>query len=104
MPTGEDFQELIDNTSDIWTTRNGVDGRLFTASNGNILFLPAAGVRDESDHYDPDRGFYWSSSLSTDMPWFAQSLDFISGRIKINNSVYRSVGVPVRAVRSSVQN
>lgn len=104
MPTREEFQELMDNTTNTWATRNGVDGRLFTASNGNILFLPAAGVRDESDHYDPDRGFYWSSSLSTDMPWFAQSLDFISGRIKINNSVYRSVGVPVRAVRSSVQN
>ena len=104
MPTGEDFQELIDNTSDIWTTRNGVDGRLFTASNGNILFLSAAGVRDESDHYDPDRGFYWSSSLSTNMPRFAQSLDFKSDRIDIINSVYRRVGLPVRAVRPTVQN
>lgn len=105
MPTQEEFQELIDNTSDTWATRNGVDGRLFTASNGNILFLPAAGKHVESDLTDTDHGVYWSSSLSTGhQPWYAQSLDFKSDFIKINKSVYRRVGLPVRAVRSTVQN
>lgn len=105
MPTREEFQELMDNTTNTWATRNGVDGRLFTASNGNILFLPAAGKHVESDLTDTDHGVYWSSSLSTGhQPWYAQSLDFKSDRIDIINSVYRRVGVPVRAVRSTVQN
>ena len=48
MPTNEEWQELYNNTTVTWTTRNGVDGRLFTASNGNSLFLPAAGFRNGS--------------------------------------------------------
>ena len=41
MPTKEEWQELLDNTTNKWTTQNGVNGRLFTGSNGNSLFLPA---------------------------------------------------------------
>ena len=43
MPTKEEWQELLDNTTVTWTQQNGVNGRLFTGSNGNSLFLPAAG-------------------------------------------------------------
>ena len=43
MPTKDDWQELYDNTTEAWVTQNGVNGCLLTASNGNTLFLPAAG-------------------------------------------------------------
>ena len=43
MPTEDQWEELCQNTSNSWTTQNGINGRLFTASNGNTLFLPAAG-------------------------------------------------------------
>ena len=49
MPTKEEWQELLDNTTNKWTTQNGVNGRLFTGSNGNSLFLPAVGFRWDDD-------------------------------------------------------
>ena len=46
MPTEAQFQELLNtaNCTSIWTTVNGINGRLFTSvKNGNTLFIPAAG-------------------------------------------------------------
>lgn len=69
MPTREQWVELYQNTANIWTTQNGVNGRLFTASNGNSLFLPAAGARwdDELNHVG-SLGLFCSSSLYSDYP------------------------------------
>lgn len=49
------------------TTQDGVVGRLFTATNGNTLFLPSAGYQqhDSNDCLGRD-GEYWSNSLYTD--------------------------------------
>ena len=58
MPTIEEWQELYQNTTHTWTTQNGVNGRLFTASNGSSLFLPAAGYRNNSSLGDASRGLY----------------------------------------------
>jgi hypothetical protein len=66
MPTKEDWQELLDHTSHTCTNYNGVNGWLFTASNGNTLFLAAAGSRYDGDLYDDGVGNYWSRSLMTD--------------------------------------
>lgn len=67
MPTKADWEELIANTTSDWTTRNGVYGRMFTASNGKSLFLPAAGDRwDDELCSAGSAGGYWSSSLGTD--------------------------------------
>ena len=79
MPTKEEFEELYNNTTVTWTLQNFVWGRLFTASNGNSLFLPAAGYRDDSYFDVPGRyGFYWSGSLNTDCPDAAWELTFDS--------------------------
>ncbi len=79
-PTQAEWQELIDNTTSQWTTINGVNGRCFTGSNGNSLFLPAAGSRWGSSLYDAGSlGNFWSSSLVTDYPSYPYSawiLDF----------------------------
>lgn len=102
IPTQMEWHELLINTTNIWTTRNGVNGRLFTALNGNSIFLPAGGwFADEL--YDVDIiGFYWSSSL----PAFPSPPD--SGRnFSVSSygvgedSNYRSIGFTVRAVRSA---
>ncbi len=99
MPTKEECQELYQNTTHIWTTQNGVNGRLFTATNGNYLFLPAAGYYTESslEHANWD-GVYWSSSLHNS-PYAAWSFDFSSNSCSVFNT-YRYIGLPVRAVRS----
>jgi hypothetical protein len=102
MPTKEEWQELYNNTTHTWTTQNGVNGRLFIASNGNSLFLPAAGFR--CDNYLEDGGYYWSSSLCTDFPYFAMSFCFWSGGCEMNGVGGRCCGQPVRAVRVGLQN
>ena len=65
MPTGDEFQELYDICTSVWTTKNGVYGRLFTSMiNGNSVFFPAAGLYYcTSPNFNGSYGYYWSSSL-----------------------------------------
>ena len=105
MPTKEEWQELLDNTTNTWTTQNGVNGRLFTAPNGNSLFLPSAGCRwDGNLHYVGSYGYYWSGSLYTGGPDVAWYFSFYSGYYGLNNYGRRVYGQSVRAVRSARQN
>ena len=101
MPTKEEWQELLDNTTNKWTTQNGVNGRLFTGSNGNSLFLPAVGFRwDDNLNYVGSYGYYWSSSLDTDGPNDAWLFDLYSDYHGMY-SLYRGYGQSVRAVRAA---
>ncbi|MBO4418018.1 MAG: hypothetical protein J5801_07910, partial [Bacteroidales bacterium] len=99
MPTIEDWQELLDECTWTWTTQNGVSGRLVTSNtNGNSIFLPAAGYWYNTYLYDAGSyGFYWSSSLNSDYPFIACELDFHSGNVYRLND-YRCDGQSVRAV------
>ena len=103
MPTREEIQELIDNCSSEWTTLNGVNGRKFTGSNGNNIFLPAAGYRGEGELHDLGTGgCYWSSSLYESYSDQARELYFNSGRVRLSSSDDRRVyGQTVRPVRSN---
>ena len=104
MPTQAEWQELLNYTTHIWTTQNGVTGRLFTATNGNSLFLPAAGVRYGTSLGNAGTyGYYWSSSLTTDNPLNAWLLGFNSGSCYMDYDL-RIYGFTVRPVRSSRQN
>ena len=64
MPTIDEFEELRSKCTWTWTTQNGVNGYKVTSnSNGNYIFLPAAGYRDLGSLYGAgDYGYYWSSS------------------------------------------
>ncbi len=64
MPTIDEFEELRNNCTWKWTTQNGINGYKVTSkSNGNYIFLPAAGYRDLGSLYGAgDYGYYWSSS------------------------------------------
>ncbi len=103
MPTFEQQQELYENCSSVWTTKNGVNGRLFTGPNGNTLFLPAAGGRwDGSLYYVGSYGYYWSRTLYTCFSYsvLAYNLDFTSGYVGCDGD-NRIIGFTVRAVRGS---
>ena len=66
MPTKAQFEELLANTTDEWTAINGINGRKFTASNGNYIFLPASGyVNGGSLDYRSSYGIYWTRSIQT---------------------------------------
>ena len=100
-PTQAEWQELHQNTTHTWTTQNGVLGRLFTASNGNSLFLPAAGYRNYSSLAGTGNGgTYWSSSLRTNFPNTAIMYYYNSDNCDIYGSD-RYVGRSVRPVRSA---
>ena len=69
MPTEAEWTELIDNCTWIWTTQNGINGYQVSSSNGNSIFLPAGGERDNNDlEFTDVDGSYWSSSLDTNSP------------------------------------
>ena len=99
-PTEAEWEELIDHTTAQWTTRNGVNGRLFTGANGNSLFLPAAGGRDSSLAGAGSVGRYWSSSLSMVFPSDAICFGFGSD-VQATGHGYRYFGFCVRAVRQN---
>ena len=65
MPTIEQFKELIANCTYEWAEEKGINGGKFTSkTNGNIIFLPAAGLRFGSElHYARAIGHYLSSTL-----------------------------------------
>ena len=101
MPTKEDWEELIANTTAEWTQVNGVAGRKFTAANGNSLFLPAAGDRWGGElYYAGSRGYYWSSSLYAGRPYGAWDFGFYSAGLKVHDND-RLGGFSVRAVRQN---
>ena len=85
MPTYDELSELknTNNCTWTWTTQNGVNGYKVTSKkNGNSIFLPAAGYRNDSDLYGAGSyGYYWSSSLRTDGSYFACYLLFFSSYV-----------------------
>lgn len=102
-PTREEWEELLDYCTSVWTTQNGVRGRRFTGPNGNTLFLPAAGYRWGDYLFDAgSAGYYWSSSLNSDFPNHAWNCYFYSGYCLMDDD-YRISGHSVRAVRSARQ-
>ena len=74
MPTRKEFEELINNCTFKWTTRNGSCGRFswtdgvkgikfMSKKNGNSIFLPATGCH--KDHFllsEKEECCYWSST------------------------------------------
>ena len=102
MPSLAQFEELINSsyTTTTWTTLNGVYGRKITSiSNGNSIFLPAAGYRYGSSlNYGGSLGYYWSRTLGTSSTSNAYDLYFVSSNV---NTYYinRYYGESVRPVR-----
>ena len=99
MPSPTQLKELTANTTNTWTTQDGVNGRLFTSKkNGKSIFIPAAGnVWDGSVSYSGDDGCVWSSMLSTCNVDCGQYLFFFSDNAYLLN-YDRNAGFSVRGV------
>ena len=103
MPTRGEIEELISETNSEWTTVNGVEGMKFTSkTNGNSIFLPAAGDRHDSDFGNGGvEGSYWSSSLYESGPYYAYGLYFGMVTAYRSNCTRGTVGRSVRPVRKN---
>ena len=99
MPTNEEWTELRNNCTWIWTILNDVNGyKVKSKINGNSIFLPAAGYRFGGDlDYAGYYCFYWSSSLDTEGPDNAWSVDLLSGGVDWGGHS-RDAGQSVRPV------
>ncbi|MBQ0031128.1 MAG: InlB B-repeat-containing protein [Bacteroidales bacterium] len=101
MPTTAELAELINSCDWNWAedyNGSGVNGKLGTSKvNGNTIFLPAIGFRNDTILYDGSNGLYWSSMLKVNEPDLAHCLYFNSGNI-FWNQIGVGAGLPVRAV------
>ena len=81
MPSPDQIEELIDNTTSTWTTQDGVNGSLFTSKKdtSKSIFIPAAGgAWDGSFDSSGVSGGVWSSMLSSGNVDSGQLLIFYS--------------------------
>lgn len=104
MPTTAEFQELVDNCTSVWTTLNGVNGRIFTSNtNGKTLFLPAGGFYDGLFLANRgSSGAYWSNKYATANG--AYRFGFNSSEISPIGTPARHYGMLVRAVKDGTPN
>ena len=87
MPTKEEFNAFI----------VGAEYESGNFTHKEVTF-PAAGYGAGTDlRYVDDRGYYWSSSLSTFNSLYAYCLRFLDGRVD-RDSDYRYIGCSVRAL------
>ena len=102
MPTLQEIKDLYNSayTTTEWVKVNGVKGRKITSkSNGNSIFLPAAGYRyDTALLYEGFYGDYWSRELDASDSDIAYNLYFYPGGVDTQYGI-RSDGRSVRAVR-----
>lgn len=99
MPTDYELTELHKLCTWTWTTENGVNGyRVTSKSNGNSIFLPAAGLRYANSLFDAgSSGYIWSNSLYTYQPVTANLLSCVSSYVN-DGSNSRCCGNSVRPV------
>lgn len=100
MPTEEEKEELREGCDWTWTNNyedSGVAGRIGKSkTNGNTIFLPAAGNANYEDRYDGGSlGCYWCSSLRSEI--YACRLRFVSSGF-VSTYCRRFWGCSVRAV------
>ena len=98
MPTKSKLEELKNGCTWTWTTRNSKKGYKVTGPNGNSIFLPAAGYRNDGKLYNAgSKGYCWSSSLDESGPCSSYCLYFRLDDHGLSRS-YRVDGHTVRAV------
>ena len=101
-PTIDQMQELIDNCTWEKTTIHGVWCQVITGPNGNTMYLPVAGYRNDAAYAGAgDMCCYWSRTLLyLSSPVIASSLRTIVTDVSCGTDA-RYKGCSVRAVRVS---
>ncbi len=107
MPTLSEMAELGDesNCTWAWVSRTNSAGetincyKVVSVKNGNIIYLPASGLRDgDGLSGRGSNGYYWASTLNGYDVSYACYLNFDSGYRNVHYYGHRYYGFPVRPV------
>lgn len=103
MPTKQEFEELMANCTQTWTTQDGNLGcRLTSKINNKSIFLPAGGTCEDKERYHlHTNGEYWTSNIDINNPdraWFFNV--FSEGSILVRSMLH--YGSSIRPVRAKV--
>lgn len=99
MPTKAQYEELFNKCSWTWTNIDGTNGYLIKGSNGNSIFLPAAGgVSGKWYHNQNTHGNYWSDYRYDD--GWAYELYFYSSDKYTGSRDYKHYGYTIRPIIS----
>ena len=98
MPTQAEWEELQQHTTRTWITVNGVNGCRFTGTNGNSIFIPAAGYYNNNSNYVGEFSYCWTNMIDDEDPTKALYSSF-STSIYLR-TISRCVGLSVRPVRT----
>lgn len=103
MPKQSEWQELVENCTWVFITRNGVEGYEVTGPNGNSIFLPGAGNIWQTDHTHIGGGFYWTSTCAQldQNNYFIYRGNFSSIDITYDGYDYPETGMSIRPVYGS---
>ena len=104
MPTKDQFEELIANTTFTWEENfdgSGKEGGKFTAANGNYVFFPATGYYFYGDDnvHDPRRFNVWTSTPNGNSSAY-QFKCYYNNSTPSSNSSSRNFGFTVRGVKA----
>ena len=100
MPNDDQLNELINDsyTTKKHVTQNGVRGLKITSkSNGKSIFLPGAGVRNNSSVINEGDAFYWTNTLNSG--WMLDDCAYYLDEQDVVFHGLRSVGRSIRPVK-----
>lgn len=98
LPSEQELEELTNKCSWKWCNYRGTKGYEVTGPNGNSIFLPAAGFRDNSLNYLGSTGCYWSGSHGDYHPTNASRLYFSNEYVGDVNGSRKYYGCSIRPV------
>lgn len=99
MPTTSEFQELLDNTTQRWAQKEGMNGILFQSLvNSQSIFIPVGGYwENERVRSYNIVGRLWTSEISTDNSALSAVLTSDQPYRQLRSN--RTFGLPIRPVR-----
>ena len=100
MPTIDEWQQLMDNTTKQERILRGHIGYLLTSTiNGNTIFLPFAGFKEGNVLKDLMRPRYWSSSISPERNRARNLNESCYSYRWSEYGDFRYLGMPIRGVK-----
>ena len=102
MPTEEEFSELVNNCSWVWSSLDGVKGYKVSSKvpgfEDRYIFLPAAGISNDDGTFPGYEGYYWSSTnCGGNNSRQSECLCFKKASFSVDGIV-RTVGASIRPV------